>query len=385
MNRRNILILSILFIIALVGISFRGGSVTYVFLMLTMLVPALALIYIFLVISSLKIYQRSDGRTMTASTPSDFYITLNNESFFSFSSVRIRFYSSFSAVSGLEDNVEYELPPHSSITRATKLVCRYRGEYNVGIKEIVVRDFLGLFSITFPLKEPLEVIVSPAMIKLDALRHETEYTGAGKDTFINPTDADITVREYIPGDDVRLIHHKASAVMQKPMVRVRTGIEKTGVALIMEAGRYSSLPEDYLPAENRIIESTLALALYYIERSIPVDVIYKTDRIVCEALRTHTDYERLYASLRTYSFGGADTLTMLDELTMTCHTSGYLMLYYILWKVDADILDLVRQSAGVPSVVYIADKEPGDDTCASDDGRVRVVYTGTKQATEDVL
>ena len=387
MNRRSFLILSILLIIALTGISFWGGSVTYTFLMLTVLVPVSSFVYILLVISSLKIYQRSDGRTMTASVPSDFYITLNNETFFSFSSVKIRFYSSFSTVSGLIDDIEYELAPHSSITRATKLVCKYRGEYRIGIKEITIRDFLGLFAITFPIKEPLEVIVAPAMVRPDALRLDAEFIGAGKDSFTNPSDTDITVREYVPGDDVRLIHHKASAVMRKPMVRQRVGTEKTGVAVIMEAGRYSDLPEDYLPVENRIIESTLALALYYVERSIPVDVMYHTGRTVCEAVRTYADYERLYASMRSYSFQTQDdTVSLLEELTATGRASEYLMLYYILCNEDAAVCELVtKASSDVPYVIYAADKEPAGDTNLSDDGSPRIVCIGTQKATEDVL
>ncbi len=388
MKRRIALILTILLIIGLVGISFYGGPVTYIFLLLVVLVPLTCIVYILLVIYSLKIYQRSDGRTMVCSTPSDFYITLVNESLFSFSSIKIKFYSSFSTVSGLSEDVEYELPPHSSITRATRLVCRYRGEYKVGIKELTIRDFLGLFTMTFPIKEPLEVIVAPAMIELESLRLDTEFTGAGKDSFTNPSDADIIVREYVPGDDVRLIHHKATAVMQKLMVRERTGVEKTGIAIVMESARYSDAPEDYLPLENRIIESTLALALYYVKRSISVDVIYRSAGYMRETVRSHADYERLYSAMRSYSFGGSDsTLRLLDEFGTSTAAQGYCMLIFILADESPNVIDLIGKMnvTGVPSVIYATDKEPGTDTGVTAGSSPGIICIGTIKATEDVL
>lgn len=388
MKRTHLLILTILLITALVGISFYGGNVTYIFLMLVILVPLSCIVYIFLVIYSLKIYQRSDGRTMVCSSPSDFYITLNNESLFSFSSIRIRFYSSFSTVTGIDEDAVYDLAPHTSITRATKLVCRYRGEYKVGIKELTISDFLGLFTVTFPIKEPLEVIVSPAMIELDSLRLDTDFAGAGKDSFMNPTDADITVREYVPGDDVRLIHHKASAAAQKLMVREKTGIEKTGIAVIMESGRHSDYPEDYLPLENRVIESALALSLYYTKRSIPVDVIYRSAAISREAVRSHADYERLYSLMRSYSFGGEDnTAALLDELYRSGAASGYRMLIFILGSESPDVFELIERMnvTGIPAVIYSAAKEPDEDRALPDETGIPVIRIGTKAATEDVL
>lgn len=375
-----------LFIIALVGISFFGGPITYVFLWLVILVPLICIIYIFLVIASLKIYQRSDGRDMTASTPSDFYITLNNEGLFSFSSVRIIFYSSFSTVSGLDDSVEYELPPHSSITRHTKLVCRYRGEYEVGIKAIVVRDFLGLFTVKHKIKEPLSVIVSPATVALTGLRSDDDLSDAGRDSRTSMIEPDIPVREYVPGDDVRMIHHKATAVMQKMMVRTRSGIEKSGIAIVMEAERHGEAPEDYLPAENRIIESTLALSLFYMQKNIPVDVIYMTDRMIKEPVAAHADYERLYASMRSYSFGGEGrTALLLDELLKGA-ASDYKILIFVLYTVNDAVLDVIEQtgsSSGTPSRVYIV-REP-EDGIAHSSAATDIIVTGTKSPTEEVL
>ena len=388
MKRRSLLILILLLALALTGISFYGGPVTYVFFWLVVLTPVSSLLYIAFVLFFLKIYQRSEGRAMVASTPSDFYITLNNETFLSFSSVRIVFYSSFSTVSGLDDRKVYELPPHSSLTQRTRLVCRYRGEYLVGIKEISVTDHLGLFTITRRIKEPLSVIVSPAIVKLDGLRAGDDIPDPDRESLTMRTEKSIPVREYVPGDDTRLIHQKASAIMQKPMVRELTGIEGDGIAVIMEKKRRASTPEEYLPTENRIIESTIALALYYLERNIPVDVIYRSDRAVCEPVRDNAGFERLYASLRGYVFSDEDgTVRLLDELCSTHTANRYRMLIFILTDIGKDEEELIAKmnAASVPVRIYIAGSEPGEEDHLPLQSSGEIICIGSSDPTEDVL
>lgn len=388
MKNKGFYILTGLFILALVGISFFGGPVTYIFLWLTVLVPIFCVLYICYVIFSLRIYQKTEGRFMVSSTPSDFYITLNNEGWISFSSVRMVFYSSFSSVTGLDDSIVYELPPHSSVTRRTQLLCRYRGEYFVGVKEIIVKDFLGLFTFKYRIKEPLSVVVSPATIRLSELKSKDEIPSADRDSLINRTEPDIPVREYVPGDDIRLLHYKASAVMQKPMVRERMGVEKNSVAIVMEAARSGKSPEEYLPVEDRIIGSTLALSLYYAERNIPADVFYRTDRVVKETLRKRTDYEKLYETMRGYLFRDPeDTNRLLDELYISGSAAGYRMLVFVLHDIDAAKIDLINKLnvSRAPVRIYAASGDVSKDMLPSETLPGKVIYIGGNVPLEDQL
>ena len=387
MNRKRIVILTILLAIALAGISFRGGPITYVFLFLVVLIPLSCLVYTGLVIFSLRIYQKTDGRGMTASVPSDFYITLNNEGLFSFSSVRMIFYSSFSTILGLDDAAVYELPPHSSVTRRTQLLCRYRGEYLVGIKEIEVKDYLGLFTVKYRIKEPLSVIVSPAMIELSGLKSRDDKTDFDRDSLADRTQPGITVREYVPGDSTKLLHHKASAVMQKPMVRELAGGEKNGVLIVMEADRRGRTTEEYLPLENRIIESVLALTLYYIRNNIPVDVAYLTDSVRLDAVRDHAGFESLYGVMCGYSFRDeGSTLRLLDGICFGGYDLKPREMIFVFNDIDdarSDLIDRIN-IAGVPARIYTVSKEPGSEG-ASVDIRASVIRIGVKAPTEDVL
>ena len=387
MNRRLLLILILLFALSLAGITFYGGPVTYLFFFLMLLLPLSDVLYVFYVTASIRMYQKTDGRDMTCSRPSDFYLTLSNEGPISFSSVRMIFYSSFSGITGLDDRTEYELPPHSSIKRSTKLICRYRGEYLVGIKELEVKDYFGLFSVKYRIKEPLSVIVAPSMVQLSELKVGEDKEDSDRDSLQNRNEPDITVREYVPGDNPRLLHHKASAVMQKPMIRELKGGEKDGILIIMESERRYTEAEKYLPAENRIIESTLALALYYVSNNIPVDVVCRTGVMNSFHVRNYQDYEGLYEIMRGFSFGEkGNTLSLLNELGCGIHAYNERMIIAVLidYGEEERLLTEKMNVSRVPVRVYLAGREPGTGN-PDISGDTEIIAVGTLLPTEEVL
>ena len=167
---RNRIIFAVLWILSVVGISFFGGPISYGFFTLLTLLPIISLLYLLLVSAFFRIYQEIGGRNLVANQPLPFYFILKNEYFFGFSSVRVYFFSSFSTITDLDDGVEYELLPKTGIRKNTNVVCKYRGEYEVGIKSIEVRDYFGLFKRRFNNKETLHVIVKPDVVKLTNLK-----------------------------------------------------------------------------------------------------------------------------------------------------------------------------------------------------------------------
>ncbi|MBR3039959.1 MAG: DUF58 domain-containing protein [Lachnospiraceae bacterium] len=385
MKNKRVLIPIALLILALVGISFYGGPVTYVFFWTVVLLPVICLIYIFLVIRNIKIYQRTEGRDMVCGTPAPFYITLQNEGFFSFASLRIIFYSSFSTISEIDDDVEYELPPHSSIQRTTKILCKYRGEYFVGIKKIVVKDFLGLFSVTYTIKEPLNVIVSPAIIHLPKGSDRELILDADRDNQMKKPVPDIPVREYVQGDDIRFLNWKASAVMQKLMVRERRGEEKSGIAIIMDPGRYGERTEEYLPPENKVIEQVLAMTLYNAENNIPTDVFYRTTTPVRQSVRSTGDFDALYQVMRRYIFrDDTDMKHFLGELYDEAYLSEYRMLVFVLQKWSEEEAEWVKNinTDQMPVRVYLISEEEGEEFTDASDNKTEILPIGRKSYTE---
>ena len=356
MKNKGIPVSLFFILISLVGITLRGGPLTYIFFFTSALIPLLSLSYILIVFNSLKIYQRSDGRNMTADTPTDFYITLHNEGWFSFSAIRLSFYSSFSNISDIDESVTYELPPKSSITKKTRIVCFYRGEYKVGIKEITIRDYLNLFEIKFKIKEPLSAIVVPFIKRIPETAGKEMSFDENRENLNRKTEPDIPVREYVPGDDIRLLNHRSSAAMQKYMVREKRGQEKSGIAIVLDPGRYQKTEEEYLPVENREVERLISLSLYYMENNVPVDVILKDRETECTSVQNMTDFEGVYGKMCRYMFRKEESLSLLSlDIGGKGGLFGYRMLIFILSKLDDEdenAIDLINTNR-VPVRIYL--------------------------------
>ena len=363
--KRNRIILIILWILSLVGISFFGGTVSYGFFAAVTLVPAVSFIYLLLVFLRFKIYQRMDSRRVVADELSDFYITLQNEDYFAFTSIRMILYSGFSELEGIDGSVEYELMPRTGIKRDTKLLCRYRGEYEAGVKEVVIRDFLNLFSFTYRNPEPFRVTVLPKIVVLDSVKTVEESLGLMAETYSAAGEPDVVVREYQPGDDARMIHWRASAGKGKLLVRKTVGIEKQGISVVMEPGRYSDDPEIFLPLENRICEIVIALTMYYLNARTPVSVFLFQDELSVDRVRDTDGFNAFYTNVSAYRFEERPDKQgrMAELLSGSSAVADSKILILVLYDICPETEKLIRSlgQSGVYVLVYIVNENPEKD------------------------
>ncbi|MCR4648924.1 MAG: DUF58 domain-containing protein [Lachnospiraceae bacterium] len=349
---RNRLIAVGLFILSLIAISFYGGPVSYGFFFLMLLIPAISLIYTIVVYFRFRIYQKIITKNVVVGTPTDFYFTLQNEDFYSFSGVKVEFFSNFSYISELTDNSEYELAPHSGLKKETVLVCKYRGEYDVGIRNVIIQDYLRLFRINFPNKERLRAIVSPRLEILDSLSHSYSPI-VFKDSAVNPTEQDVLVREYIPGDDIRNINWKMSAHLGKPFLRTKTGSETPGIGIIMDSCRYSNEPAEFLPLENKILETVIALSHYYLKNGITVSV-QTYENIPGKYLLQNIDsFEDFYASMSSFIFSFESTSAKLFESVWHSNVSSNSLVYLVLHEISDEAKFQMEElnKNGIPVVI----------------------------------
>ncbi len=299
---RNRLIALGLFLLSVLGISLAGGPVTYGFFFFALIVPVISLVYTFILFLRFKIYQELETRSIVAQTPVQFYFTLQNEDRFAHAGIRTDFFSDFSSISGLDSRTVYELLPGTGVSNRTTLVCRYRGEYEIGVRTVTVMDYLRLFPVTFRNRETLRVTVMPQLEILRDVSCLEELRASARDSHAAASEPDALVREYVPGDDPRTIHWKATAKSGKPMVRTRIGEEAPGVNILMDSCRYGEVPEGYLPLENKLLETTLALTYYYLERGIRAGVFACGQDIVRYALEGTGSYEGFYAAMSSFRF-----------------------------------------------------------------------------------
>lgn len=304
--RRNRIIYYILVVLSIVLISFWGGAISYGLFFCVLLVPTVSFIYLLCVYITFRIYQKIDTRSVVAGDIVPYYFTLQNSGIIPFSGIRVNFYSSFSTTIDA-DKTQYEFAPHSGMKVSSKLVCKYRGEYEVGVKDIEISDFFNMFTVRFKNREPLRVIVSPRIVSVDEIDNEEIVLFSSRESSVNKSVSDVLMRDYVRGDDRRFINWKKSASAGKLMIRNFVGEEKNGIGIVLNAKRSSEDNMEYIPLEDKMLEKTLSLALYFLNRNIPVKE-YTVTEDICETGIDNVDgFEKLYEQMTQVDFSSETT------------------------------------------------------------------------------
>lgn len=378
-----------LWILSLVAISVRGGVISYGFFFGVTLIPVLSLLYILCVYLLFKLYQKIDCRSMVCGQPMSYFFVLQNESYFPVASISVRLYSSFSTVEDLPTDTEYELLAKDKCTFETKMTCKYRGEYEVGVKEIVVTDFLRLFRVTYPVSEPIKALVKPRIPKLSSVSSlENLAVYLQRDTLSAATEADVLVRDYVAGDALKQIHWKVSAREQELKVRKRIGEEKQGIALLFDTKRYSKKMHDYIPLENKILETVLALSGFLAEKNIGYEVCYGQSGLKKMPVNNVRDFDMLYEAVSGVMYRKDEAFT---ETLKTAVKSGVTLqnkvLLLVLHELSPEIMQMTEEisETGILVVLYVVTEEDVTDYLRQSNERRKIILIPVEDGPEGRL
>lgn len=344
-----------LWALSLTAISFFGGAVSYGLFWGVTLLPVISILYIICVYFRFKIYQEIESRNVVCGQPIPYFFVLRNEDRFAFSGISVRMFSSFSYVEELPENVEYELLPGDKFTYESKLVCKYRGEYEVGVKEVIVTDFLRLFRISYTLPGTIKALVLPRLIYLNELASIADLQALIHRESIAGAEPDVTVRDYAEGDPLKLIHWKSTAREQKLKTRIRIGEEKQGIAFFCDTKRYSKDIRDYLPLENKILETLLALGLFFAQKDIGFSVYYSQNGLKKNQVQNSRDFEGFYQETAQITFSEEENT---GELLIQAFERGILrgnrVFFCVLHEIDDIIMGIIERMTadGMIAVVY---------------------------------
>lgn len=237
------------------------------------------------------------------------------------------------------------LLPRSTETVSYTFTASVCGASFVGIREIRIWDYLGLFSFTAPIPDEQEIHVVPDIAEVSSeedyileIYRQSAETGDSEETI----DAGSTLfggfpgfehREYMPGDPLKRINWKLSAKRDKFYVRLdeETASSKVCILLdtLLQAGEddLQNLPPDLyaitkpdmvlpLLAQNAM-ETSLGIARTLLHNNLTVSYLYlspDTGDFREMTLRKEEDIPELAKELAAYSFS-TETRVLPDNLT----------------------------------------------------------------------
>ena len=291
----------LIFAVAIIGssvfASYFGGNISYALFYLSIFIPIIAFLYTLYVYFRFKIYQKMDAYLVVKGDWTVYSFVIANEDYITFRNVKVNFLSDKSTIESAHQIAEYSLLPSESERLETRIKCNYRGEYYVGVDSIEVTDFLYLFSITYPISSKLKVVVLPRVVPLEQLGiapGQTDVKNPLRSSNTAEGELDTEMRKYYPGDSKKQIHWKASARMQELITRKYQHIPKAEIVIFMDLMKIEEEELKVVIAEDKIIESVLAISNYYALRETPSQIIYEMDGKRVVAIRLKEDFNAFY-------------------------------------------------------------------------------------------
>lgn len=304
------------FIAAVILASIRSGTIVYSLLFVSILIPLLSVLYVFVVYKQMRIIQRIATRSAVKDQPVEYVCRLVNEThFLPFTRIEVQFHSELSEVSGIEGKRTFTLSAGQSDEIKAELMCRRRGRYAVGVEKIYITDVLGLFRMSFEPPVEYPVSVYPRVVHLDKLGvFSFEGISAADRAGMSETTAGDTLHEYTAGDDPRLIHWKATARTGKMQVRQVCSIERPAMMIVVDTRKFIT-DTSAIAREDNLIEALLAMCDHCLSRGIDTDV-YAGGK--CFLIRSIDDFNELYDWSCKMEFSRMADPAHIPDASFTC-------------------------------------------------------------------
>ncbi len=379
----------VLWILSLVAISCYGGAISYGFFFGVTLIPVVSLVYLIIVYFRFRIYQEIESRTIVCKQPMPYYFVLQNSEYYAFASISVRLFSGLSYVLEIPDDEEHELLPGDRYTCRTKLVCKYRGEYEVGVREVVVTDFFRLFRFHYEIPSTIKAIVYPRIIhKKELISIQDMTVFQCRENRHGETEPDVVVRDYIIGDAIKQIHWKATAREQKLKTRNRIGEEKQGITFLYDTKRYSKDMQEYLPLENQILEAVLALGIFFVERNVPFTVFHGAGGLRQNRVESFHQYEAFYQETARIVFDEEENVTealgQLIEQGVLLESRALIMMVH---EADDRLMGMLQMlsAGGVSILLYVVTDEDVEQYIRQGNSRLKVIALPIETDLEAIL
>lgn len=379
----------LLWILSLISISNFGGAVSYGFFWGITLLPVVSFAYVLLVFFCFRMYQKMESRDAVAGRKTKYYFTLKNESLLPFASVRVKMYSVFSYVENMDEDTEYELLRGDEYTFETNMICKYRGEYHVGIQEVIITDFLRLFRLKYKPGSTIQAIVKPPVTHLKKIESIINILGVMEKSNVSAnSQRDVLVRDYVRGDSLKHISWKLSAKENHLMVRKEIGEEKQGVALVGDTCQYYQNEKDYIPLEHKILEIVGSIGIYLAENNVAYTSYYRQRKEVIYRVAGVKNYQDFYNALCKIVFSEEYHFASFLELLVE---KGYFydckVVFAVLHRLDHEIIRLAERLVNMETavVLYVVSNENHEEYMQFVNDKLKIIVVPVEANIEEIM
>lgn len=325
----------------LLSIIFRynfGGFVpSFLFnTLLTLLVFSIG--YTLYVYSRFKFVQDIDKRIIIKGESLRLIVKLSNEDFLIYPYIHVSFFGSHSIFNANSYSQDLSITPFSKKRFVFDLECKFRGQYEIGISDIQIGDFLGLVRLKYKIPETKKIIVYP---KIEHLHNLDIFTTNNYDSqsFSQGTVEDVNnikdVRSYYYGDSFKKIHWKLTARNNKLMIKNYQSTTEVKVNILLDLRHNGYVDEINIIIEDKLIEAVVAVLHYYLSKGISVNYMFFNEKLEILKASNQLEFDFIYKTLSTIAFNQRVSLADIVKLhSESSNTSSDMIIFTSILDVD---------------------------------------------------
>jgi len=274
---KNRLTYGLAIVVMLLFVYLFEDPMTYTGLYAVLLFPVLSFLLALISKRRFEVRERLSANFIAKGHQVSYYITVWNAHFWPCTLVGIRFIGDEIGLTVDERQKFFAINSFGKRELEFVITGNYRGAYEIGIEEVIIYDFLGLFK--FKQKHELKSIltITPRILNIIGIPLEpvsqdeviSKRHMQGEDYSIISE-----LRQYQPTDGYKKVHWKASAKRGELISKNYQEAERCVVAFYVNNINGESSKEEILKLEDKMMEAVVSVMYYCNRSSHPISLHY---------------------------------------------------------------------------------------------------------------
>lgn len=395
---KNRLVYGICVLASIVLCYIYQNTITSLFAYTLMVFPILSFFYMMCVYPKVTYEQMLSQEVVTKGESLSYILCMRNDSKWVCPCIEVEFYRSNSILQAYFQKKRITIGDREEKVYTYDVLCTHSGNYEVGIRQMYIQDFLGIFKLPYKVRQPYQVTVYPRILPIQAFQLMRQSEGIlNREREVGQGDVNLFsgIRAYTYGDSMKQIHWKMSAKRQEWLMKENGGMGVTFTNVVLDVSMPTDEVEVNLLLEEKLIECIVSVSYYSMQHSMPIQLIYHNQTLQAIQVDQIEDFRRIYEEVSCIKF---DSRTEIDRVLEWSYAQGLAKGNYIVItckitdKVYEQIACLVGEGIEV-LVVYISsyeDQEKESKMCqdilqALDRLSVKCICVGLEDELEQVF
>lgn len=386
---------AVMLLLSFTATTYFDGALSFCMFYFLLIVPVICLLYILRRHSLLSFKQSTESDRLVVGIPEHYSFELKNKGFFAHCyNIKLVLAESYYDIEDLPKQNCFDLKPGETVKHDTYITCRYRGNYRIGVRSIIIPDYINLFRLSFKNKIHLNVFVFPRIIMLDSLKSIPDFDSVQENDFALVKDElDVPVRDYMNGDPLHHINWKATARHFSLKTRLYTGIKHCRISILIDTASIKAPQEHCLATENKIMETAIALTRYFSAKDIETSVMYfqradnKNASFIHHRANNLVAFERFYEEFSKIDFLPYDFDFLGDTSLYSEQVIDSSIVIMIVREISTELFSYAKtlSDSGKKVNIYAITDKSQDEFISMADSSMNITQIRPEQDIEEVL